>query len=113
MPRGYCAQPVQGLHDDDQQLFYQFYRVYGMAADERTRGAVSRQDEDLCFWTVTTDHGPGRRDLEGRSVSYAQARQQLGRRMTFPRFSSIKHMRSALLELVGLPMLRSSNPLPE
>ncbi len=107
-----CAQPVHGFHDDDERLYYQFYRVYGLAAADGARGAVSGQDEDRCFWTVMTDHGSGRRDLEGRSVSFAQARAQLGRRITFPRFSSIRHMRSELLQLVASPTRDSFDPHP-
>ncbi len=108
LPPGYCTQPVHGFHDADEKLFYQFYRVYGLVARDGARGEVSRQDEDRCFWAVMTDHGSAPRDLEGRSVTYAQARGKLGRRLSFPRFSSIRHMRSELLRLVAPPAEDSS-----
>ncbi len=83
LPPGYQAQPAWGFRDPTGH--YEFSRVYGPARS-RPGGlsvAVGQLDKGLSHWSVTRPEG-GRRTL----VTYAQARTQLGRHLTFERFSS-------------------------
>jgi len=104
LPEGYSVQSHVEFHDPGGRFSYAFHRVYGPAGPIPGHPAVvaSRLDEGRSYWIVTWAES-SERDGEhpaGRWMSYAEARAQQGRRLTFARFSSAGQMREALPELL-------------
>jgi hypothetical protein len=89
LPRGYSEQGAWGFHDSA-GLSYEFYRVYGPSEPGGGRGDLCRIDEARSFWSViwpSFSESAGEH-IEGRWLSFAQARDRLDGKLTFARFSS-------------------------
>jgi hypothetical protein len=101
LPLGYEAQPLWGFHDQEGRLAYQFHHVYGPALGRDRRGPLRQLDEQLSYWEVTWSTSVRTVDqhLEGRSMSFAQARKLRGPNLTFERFSSMRYQLPVLLEV--------------
>ena len=101
LPSGYEAQPLWGFHDDTGRFSYQFHYVYGPARGRDRRGPLRQLDEQLSYWAVTWPTAVRTMDqhLEGRSMSFAQARKLRGAGLTFERFSAMRYQLPELLEV--------------
>lgn len=101
LPPGYEAQPLWGFRDETGRFSYQFHHVYGPPRRRDGRGPLQELDEQRSYWEVTWPTGVRTTDehLEGRSMSYAQARQLRGPNLTFERFSSMRYQLPELLEV--------------
>lgn len=88
LPPGYSEQAAWGFHDST-GLSYDFYRAYAPPQPGGGRGDLCRIDEARSFWTVIWPTFGPRSDehIQGRWVSYAQARDKIGG-LSFRRFSS-------------------------
>ena len=97
LPAGYQAQVARSFYGYERmgRASYEFTRVYGPPEELDGRGPIRHLDEGLSYWSVTwpafSEAGDER--PEGRWTSYAQAREVLGSRLTFDRFSSAPPMR--------------------
>jgi hypothetical protein len=101
LPPGYEAQPLWGFHDDTGHFSYQFHHVYGPPHASDRRGPLRQLDEKLSYWAVTWPTAVRTIDehLEGRSMSYARARELWGPNLSFERFASMRYQLPALLEV--------------
>lgn len=101
LPPGYEAQPLWGFHDDTGRFSYQFHHVYGPPHECDRRGPLSQLDEQLSYWQVTwsTAVRTFNQHLQGRSMSFAQARKLQGPNLTFERFASMRYQLPELLEV--------------
>ena len=103
-PDGWTAQPVRRFHDPSGRFSYELNLVYAPTRPLRNRVDVEGQllDEGKSFWLTTwsTSDGDGDERPAGRWLTYAAARAQLGRRLTFARFSSLDDMRDELPDLL-------------
>jgi len=107
LPPGYEAQPFWGFHDQEGHLSYQFHRVYGPPHGRDRRGPVQQLDEQRSYWEVTWPTAVRTIDehLQGRSISYAKARELKGPNLTFERFSSMRYQLPGLLEIADIGSL--------
>ena len=101
LPPGYEAQPFWGFHDQTGGFSYQFHHVYGPPHARDRRGQLRQLDEQLSYWEVTWSTSVRTVDqrLEGRSMSFAQARKLRGPNLTFERFSSMRYQLPELLKV--------------
>jgi hypothetical protein len=101
LPPGYSEQVAGGFHDPS-GLVYEFYRVYGPARPGGGRGDLCRLDEARSFWCVTwpSFSGDGAEHLEGLWLTFAQARDRLGSRLTFARYASPLEMAAEIPQLL-------------
>ena len=89
LPAGYSEQGAWGFHDEN-GLAYEFYRVYGPPQPGGGRGELCRMDDARSFWAVIwpSDADGKGEHIEGRWLSFADARKRPGQRLTFARFAS-------------------------
>jgi hypothetical protein len=106
LPPGYEEQPFWGFHDQTGRFAYQFHRVYEPPRRRDRRGPLTQLDEQLSYWAVTwsTSVRSADQHLEGRWLSYAQARKLRGPSLTFERFSSMRYQLPELLEVGDLSL---------
>lgn len=98
LPAGFEAQPAWGFRDPTGKVSYEFNRVYQQREASGARGPTSVIHEDLSFWGMTwaKPGRPGDDQVEGRWLTFSEARKLRGARMTFARFSSLLQMRDDL-----------------
>ncbi|MBK8011778.1 MAG: hypothetical protein IPK13_10535 [Deltaproteobacteria bacterium] len=90
LPPGYQAQPAWGFRTPAGH--YTFNRAYrpGEPRPGSVAIMVGQLDPELSYWVVISprsSEAAGESDQD-RAINFAQARQALGRRLTFERFSS-------------------------
>jgi hypothetical protein len=114
LPAGHDAQPAWGFHDASGRFYFEFLRVYGPRDPVDERGATCRIVEELCFWSVTWAAAVSSRDdrVAGRWLTYAQARELRGARMTFERFASLLGMRDELESMLKIRDIAPEAPAP-
>ena len=102
LPFEHVAQPVWGFLDSTGRYSYEFNQVYGSPRLLHGHGGSAELDENASYWGVTwAERGADGDDHPvGRWVTYAKARELLGRRLSFARFCSPGYMRNELPRLL-------------
>jgi len=111
LPPGHEARSVWMFRDKTGRFSYEFSRVYGPPAWPDQPAPQRPLDEGLSYWGVTwsTFDEQGQERPEGRWVTFSQARERRGARLTFERFSSLTRM---IDSLPGLLRVRELFPDP-
>jgi hypothetical protein len=102
LPTGYQSQPAWSFRDRTGRLTYKFDRVYQKAETvDDERGPTCQIDEGRSFVGVTWS-SPEDDRMTGRWLTFADARELRGPRMTFERFSSLRGMEEDLEKLLDV-----------
>ncbi len=95
LPPGHGSQVAWGFNSPIDGAMYEFYRVYRQPEPLNGLGPIWQLDRDLSYWLTISfsPDDPTHQHPRWRSVSYRQARERAGPKLSFERFSSSLLMR--------------------